>query len=370
MSTRLGLLAAVLVFPLGLGCGGDGGGAAPAAPPPPTPLSWNEVPDEITVRVAEEETFTALLSAAVPATYSVSASSGAVTVAGSEVRAGVYEVTVTGVEAGEVQVTLGANYTGYTAATATVDVVVEDPFDESLWRELVFDAFACPNGSTSEFCMFLWGEREVEQRITVVLDGQPNFHLSVNDPLWPWDFTATEQDTIERAIREAVPQATGETFAGEITRGWEVRGQAGWVDVVPFGNELLGDGSVPLPCGLADVGEPAGFILINVDRLEDCDLASVTVHEVGHALGFFHVLDVGDYIMSPRLSAIPPEFSESEMYHAQLAWELGRGHPYTPDPRWESAVSGMSTIRSTFTGQKTITAVRAALGEMTVCPLH
>ena len=37
--------------------------------------------------------------------------------------------------------------------------------------------------------------------------------------------------------------------------------------------------------------------------------------------------------MSPHLTDIPSVFSEPEQYHAKLAWELGRGARYTPDPR-------------------------------------
>ena len=360
-------------FPAGLSLIGalflgscDQGGGAPAAPPPPIPLSWNDVPDQITVRVGEEETFTALLSAAVPATYSASASSGAASVSGREVRTGVYQVTVTGIEAGEVQVTVRANHAGYTTATAMVDVVVEDLFDESLWREMVFDAFDCPNGSSRELCMRRWGEREVEQRITVVLSSQPNFHLSVNDRNWPWDFSSFQQSTIRDAIRNSVRQVTGKSFTGRITAGPEVRNRAGWVDIWPVGDEWFGGNG---PCAAALPGEPAGWIVINVDSLGYCDLASVAVHEVGHALGFFHVLDFGDYIMSPHLSAIPPEFSEAERFHTKLAWDLGRGLPFTPDPR-ERSSAAQAMARSRIGVTKTLDGGKAARGEMTICPAH
>ena len=345
---------------------GDGGGAStsPAPPPPPLPLSWNDVPSEITVRVGEEETFTALLSAAVEATYSITADSEAVEVSGKTLRAGVFEGTVSGVEAGEVTVTLTANSPGYATARATTGVVVEDLFDTNLWRELVFDAYDCPNGSSDELCMSRWGERVVEQRITAVLRGQPNLHLSVNDRDWPWDLSSYQQDIVRDAIRNSVRQVTGESFTGRITAGPEIRDQAGWVDIVPVGDEFFGGSG---PCGVAIVGEPAGLILINVDSLGYCDLASVAVHEVGHALGFFHVLDIGDYIMSPHLSAIPAEFSEAERFHTELAWELGRGLPFTPDPRKSASSARMTT--GAFSPGRTKKTLGAALasGEMTVC---
>ncbi len=351
-----------------LGSCDDGGSPAAPAPPPLLPLSWNDVPDEIMVRVGEEETFTALLTAAVNATYSITADSDAVEVSGKALRAGVFEGTVVGVDAGEVTITLRANHPGYISASETLEVVVEDLFDESLWRELVFDAYGCPNGSSKEICMTRWGERTVEQRITVVLHSQPNFHLSVNDRDWPWDFSSFQQNIIREAIRDSVWQATGDRFTGRITAGPEVRNQAGWVDVWPVGDEWFGGGRGP--CAAALVGEPAGWIVINVDRLRFCDLASLAVHEVGHALGFFHVLDLGDYIMSPHLSAIPPEFSEAERFHTELAWDLGRGLPFTPDPRESASFTQMAMSRSRIGVAKTLAGSKAARDEMTICSAY
>ena len=196
------LLGAGLSMPLA-GCGGDSGApATPPAPPPPHPLGWDGLPDEINVQVAETATFTATLTAAVDANYTISANTGAVEVSGEALRAGVFQGSVTGVEAGEVEVTVAASHSGFATATASFEVIVEDLFDLSLWRELVFDAFDCPNGFTDESCRNFWGERDVENRITAVLPFVPDFHLV--SPGRGWTFTSTQEDTIRDAIRAAV----------------------------------------------------------------------------------------------------------------------------------------------------------------------
>ena len=346
------------------GCG-DGGGRSPAtpAPPPLLPLSWNDVPGEITVKVGETETFVATLTSAIDAQYTFTADSEVVAVDGKALRAGVFEGSVTGVEAAEdgVTLTLSATHSGYVTATETTDVVVEDLFDENLWRELVFDAYDCPNGTTDEVCMEIWGERRVEQRITAVLPFQPNFHLvSLGRG---WRFTSFQQSTIRTAIRAAVEQVTGERFTGQVTSGQTPRDQYGWVDVFAVDDDFYDGRGV---CGSAGVGLTEGVAIINIDSLNFCDLASLTTHEVGHVLGFFHVLNLGDYIMSPYLTEIPPEFSESEQFHAQLGWELGRGAPYTPDPRKRSSAVRMAVERR-FKGADES---GVPLEGMVECPMH
>ena len=343
------------------GCGGgDSTPAAPPPPPPPQPLTWNNVPEGITVQVGETETFTATLSAAIDATYTISADSEAVEVSGEPLRAGVFQGMVTGVEAGEVQISIQASQTGFVTATTSFDVVVEDPFDLSLWRELVFDAFDCPSGFMDERCQGIWGERDVEDRITAILPFQPNFHLVTR--FRDARFTASHRETMRKAIHDSVEQITGDIFTGEITSGNGFRDMNQWVDVVPVGRDFFDGRGV---CGAAGVGQTNGIMIVNVDNLDNCDLFAVTMHEVGHALGFFHVLDLGDYIMSPRLTEIPPVFSETEQFHAQLGWELGRGMPYTPDPRKAS-----STLLTTEASRGARTLDNLSLEDMVVCPLH
>lgn len=201
-----------------------------------------------------------------------------------------------------------------------------------------------------------------------MLPSQPSFQIRTiaPPPLGTYRFSRSHVETIEDAIRDGVAQTTGERFDGRITTSsTSFRDQDGWVDIIPVGDDFWeGEGG---PCGAALVGARNGTILINVDRLDDCDLLSLTMHEVGHALGFFHVLDLGDYIMSPFLDGIPPIFHEDEQFHARLAWELGRGARYTPDPRRSPATLTMD--RFSPGGPKTLDGLTRALvlGEMIQC---
>ena len=234
----------------------DQGGGASTAPPPPVPLSWNGVPDEITVAVGEEEIFTATLTAALPASYSVSVNGAVAGVSGEQLRPGVYRVTVVGVEAGEAEIVLKADYPGYVTASGTIDIVVEELFDEHLWRELVFDAYDCPSGDASDLCLGRWGNRQVEDRITVVLPSQPSFHIFIGEG--DWRFSSSQERTVRDAIRAAVEQVTGERFTGEITNGRAFANRHGWVDIAPVRDEHWEDQGFFAPCGSLWQAPPRG----------------------------------------------------------------------------------------------------------------
>ena len=324
------------------------------------PLEWTDLPDEIELEVGSEVTAALRLSQSVRPNLEVDVSNRNVA-AFAECRAGVCELTVEALFEGESVITLTATADGYTDATGEIEVFVTDPFQLALWRELVFDAYDCPRDDSTARCTRLWGERAVEDRITSVLPSQPNFHIrtTARFTFGTYRFTRSHVETIEDAIRDAVPQTTGERFDGRVTTSsTSLRDQDGWVDIIPIGSDFWEDGVGP--CGAANVGARNGTIIINVDRLDDCDLLPLAMHEVGHALGFFHVLDLGDYIMSPILSGIPPVFHDEEQYHARLAWELGRGERYTPDPRRRSlATLTMDAVSPG--GQKTLDGLGRAL---------
>lgn len=189
--------------------------------------------------------------------------------------------------------------------------LVDGRFRRSFWRNLVFQELDCPGRSCSEG----WTV-PVETRWTLVLDDIPDFHIVTTG------FSSSEVRLMERLIPDAVRVLTGTRFSGRITTGdveEEPRNGRVLIRAWPGMDESL--------CGRAAVGAPAGDIklnleLINISGSRGCQLRSSFLHEVGHALGFFHVASP-DHLM---YSTSPDDlriFSGTEQYHAQLAYHLG-----------------------------------------------
>ena len=116
-----GVVAALIALSLFASCE-DGGSTT--TPPPLNPLSWNDVPESLELDVGEEKTQSLLLSSAVAANYTHSASNANVSIAAESPRTGVYDLTLTGAEPGESSVTVTATAPGYATATATFPVMV------------------------------------------------------------------------------------------------------------------------------------------------------------------------------------------------------------------------------------------------------
>ncbi len=113
-------------------CGNGGSPASPSAPAPPPPppppkaLSWLDVPEEaVSVEVAAIEEVPLRISAAVAATYTVSASNGNIGASLEVVRDGVVRVRIEGRDVGESEVMLRAEAEGYETAESSFRVEVE-----------------------------------------------------------------------------------------------------------------------------------------------------------------------------------------------------------------------------------------------------
>ena len=339
-------LAALAALVL-VSCGDEGGTTttpAPAAPPLPSPLAWAELPEGITVGRWTVETFVARLSEAVEgATYEITSSGAGATVEGESPEPGVFEGTVTGVEAGAVTLTLTASHPGYETATGEIEVVVEDLlagfdpelFDLEFWRQMVFNALVCPTGS-EHLCRAHAG-LSVEERTVVVYSGRPDFLIRTpvvagdEGAEWGSAFSESRIEEVEDRIRDAWEQLTGFAFTQTIRVSGTPVEQEGWIEVWAVNDNVTKGhcgGLISLP------GASQGTVVLDAEAMEDgrCPARSVVLSLLGNALGFHQVEESPDHAMAYLLELEVEDFSETERYHARLAFALGRGAPYTDDP--------------------------------------
>lgn len=198
-------------------------------------------------------------------------------------------------------------------------------FDRPFWGQMAFNAHECPTPASCPS----WSENGdpiplLENRVLYVLSTtSPNFHIRASG------FSQSELRTIRNVIPDAVSALTGELFFGQITEGADGDLRDGWILIEH--QEEEGDSEA---CGRARIGAPDGHIRLDMTRTSvsgnrGCWLEGLLRHEIGHALGFFHVPRTSDMM---HRESTARSFSARETYHAQLAYEAGRGTPYSRGP--------------------------------------
>lgn len=151
---------------------------------------------------------------------------------------------------------------------------------------------------------------------------------------------------IKDALRRSVPAFTGGRLTlADLELGTEVRAPAdGWINI-----DIKRDPNERQTCGFSNVGSDPGAITLNDDV---CSCGSnkipgaVVLHEMGHALGFFHVSDRRS-VMYPFIAGDCPagELSAAESYHSAIAYARPRGNTDPDKDPSPGASMRMPTIR-------------------------
>jgi hypothetical protein len=190
-------------------------------------------------------------------------------------------------------------------------VRLRPPFNLDFYRQMVRGMF--DQADEGPYANFRWME-------------SPRFYLKTidqnNRPIEP-EVLAVVLEALGRGVRE---YSAGRLSALAIETGTEARAKAaGWINV-----SIERPGGPTDTCGIAFVGSNPGEITLYNDV---CSCGSnkipgaVVMHEVGHALGFFHVSDRNS-VMYPFIpgNCPPGSLSAAEKFHAAVAYSRPRGN--------------------------------------------
>ena len=279
------------VFPVLMALGLCGcGGTSPVAPtvPQPTPLASSPTPAPAAappVTITIQGTLTDTLSKAVIGNFTRDVPS--------------LPATVTVSAPGHIERT-----TRVGSASATVDLIpTAAPFSSIFYGQLVRNMF---ESSTPDV---VW-----------VLPAAPSLYLQTTG------LSSPNIDHLVAAARDVVPMMTGKRYSlAALETGADTRPERpGWIVV-----DVVNEGSNNI-CGRAQIGAISGHIWLNVGE-PGCEVRGDRIpaitfrHEIGHALGFFHI-DVPNSLMYHSLNRGDGLPTELEKYHAAIAYTRSRGN--------------------------------------------
>lgn len=190
-----------------------------------------------------------------------------------------------------------------------------DPrFDDRFWQELIFNEHDAP------------GQGDF---VRVLSNPSPSVYVRLGDAGGTRRVVADARlDHIREVLPLLAEQITGRPYDGRIESGIEERGdREGWITVRFVTQEE--HPAIGASCGLAAPGSDPGNIWIARDN-DECFrngyFRRLFAHELGHAFGLWHVEDRA--AMMSEAGHDTEWFTERERYHAQLAYEVGRGAAY------------------------------------------
>jgi hypothetical protein len=184
------------------------------------------------------------------------------------------------------------------------------PFSMDYYRQLVRGTF---DQEGAPFDVLRWEQA-------------PKFYIKTTDQL-NRAIAADVINVIRDGVTRAVPAWTGGQYSAIVESGKDLRlPTPGWVNIM-----ITTDPGEHVTCGQSYVGRDPGEINLVINPVCSCGSIKipglVVVHEVGHALGFFHVSDKRS-VMYPAVSGNCPvgEPSTEELYHAAIAYQRPRGN--------------------------------------------
>ena len=202
---------------------------------------------------------------------------------------------------------------GLTARLTGVSAVSppQPKFDDRFWRELVYDAHDKPG--------------DLAGRISWVMPTtSPNVYIRTTN------LEPSEVDYMRREIPRIVHQVTGAAYAGRVEHGPDEVERHGWITVRTVTRDQAPEFITGEFCGYAYIGDNPGKVWLVKDAgCRGVFPERILAHELGHALGLYHVGAVGA-VMQQFSSAV--SFSDDERHHGKLAYRAGRGAAYCGNP--------------------------------------
>ena len=189
-----------------------------------------------------------------------------------------------------------------------------DPtFNATFWSQLIYNAFAKPRDLSG-------------RRSRVMPTTSPNVYIRTTN------VERADLAYMRRTIPGIVSAVTGHPYVGRVEHGPDDRQARGWITIRVVTADEVPEAWESVSCGYAYVGADPGSVWIAPWESPGCDEAypaRMLAHELGHALGLFHVPD-DDAVMKQYAWTVA--FSDAERHHAQLAYARGRGAPYGRRP--------------------------------------
>ena len=207
-------------------------------------------------------------------------------------------------------------------------------FDQTMWDQLVYDAY----------------EEGYPDQVSWMLNEHPvNIRVITTEEDGTVSITPSMVREIEAAFRSVDAWLTERRFFGRLASGPRDPDPGnttrGWITVTPRYSRLSkATRESTRICGVAYIGQQPGRIWLYMDKFatQSCTLHETMLHEIGHALGFYHVdgtrypdamMGVFTDASGVTWSTSAPDFSPDERYHMRLAYRrLRRWQSYCPTP--------------------------------------